>query len=524
MKKAWRAAVETNRHLPHSVKRMAAPLIGDARQRRISAATRLDNVTTPPERPIGVKLEITHRCNLLCGFCYTDSPAATQTKGHELTDDEWFTAIDTALDLGIIESVITGGEPLLRKDLTLAATRRLSEAGVAVIITTNGWFVDERVARELSELPGVVVNISLDGATAELHDAGRGIAGSWQRAVDALDLLLEHGVEVRVNHVVTPANHAHLDAFLESMWLLGVRAMRVTPVRPIGGSTRAGSWGVDAGHVAEVVADFRRRHGLPTNVRCFTDQEGLSETLALAPRTMLVKPDGSVLTASELPFVYGSATADGLARCWDNIREQWNSPTVRDWVESALGVTGRPVAHVAYRDPDTQLAGTPTPTPPVRTTSAKATLPTTAPPDLAESLQASRRALVDCALARRYDPAPARWSGDRSGSRYVRTAAGHRLVLSPMSGRVLDAVGGSTAAAAVTTLRSQYPSVDPERLTTDVLDSVADLVARELLVPVPSASPRRRRSLAVSSARPDAGELGIDRPEGAASAAAEARE
>ncbi len=503
MKRAWRMAVATNRRLPHSVKRAAATILSDTQQRRISAASRLRTTGTPPERPIGAKFEITHRCNLLCGFCYTDSPAATQTKGHELSDDEWLATIDAALDLGIIEAVITGGEPFLRRDLCLTTVRRLSDAGVAVIITTNGWFVDDRIAQTLARLPGVVVNISLDGAAPELHDVGRGIEGSWLRAVEALDLLLGHGVAVRVNHVVTPANHAHLDAFLDSMWLLGVRAMRITPVRPIGGSTRTGSWEVDAGHVAEVVAAFRRHHANPPNVRCFTDQEGLSDTLAKAPATLLIKPDGSVLTASELPFVYGSAIDDGLARCWDNIRELWDSPMVRSWVESALGVSDRPKDHIAYRDPDTQLAGTATPQSPRRNTSAKATLPTAVSTDLTESLRASRRQLTDRALARRYDPSPARWSGDRSGVRYVRTASGHRCVLNPMTGRVLEAVGGTTPEKAVSRLAAQYPNIDRDRLTADVLDAVSDLIERELLVPIPAAPRRRRRSLVVSAARAD---------------------
>ena len=70
-------------------------------------------------RPIGLKAELTHRCNLRCGHCYTDSPRRTLEGVTDLSDDEWRAIVGEALELGIIEAVITGGEPLLRRELAL---------------------------------------------------------------------------------------------------------------------------------------------------------------------------------------------------------------------------------------------------------------------------------------------------------------------------------------------------------------------------------------------------------------------
>ncbi|MDX6518745.1 MAG: [mycofactocin precursor peptide]-tyrosine decarboxylase, partial [Gaiellaceae bacterium] len=168
----------------------------------------------PPVRPVGVKLELTALCNLRCPFCYTDSPRATRERRLDLPDDVWRGVVEQAIDLGVIEAVVTGGEPLLRRELTLELVERLAAAGVGVTMNTNGWFVDEKVADRLGAVPGLQVKVSIDGATPELHDGARGAIGSWDRAVRAVDLLRRRAVSVHLNHVVTPANHAHVGDLL----------------------------------------------------------------------------------------------------------------------------------------------------------------------------------------------------------------------------------------------------------------------------------------------------------------------
>ena len=54
-----------------------------------------------------------------------------------------------SLELGIVEAVVTGGEPFLRRELTLEVIEDLAGAGVGVTLNTNGWFVDDEVARRL---------------------------------------------------------------------------------------------------------------------------------------------------------------------------------------------------------------------------------------------------------------------------------------------------------------------------------------------------------------------------------------
>src|SRR4051812_24820454 len=103
-----------------------------------------------PAHPLGVKMELTHSCNLRCGFCYTDSPRHTLARTPDLDDDAWRDIVEEAIELGVIEAVITGGEPLMRRELTLELIERLDRAGVGIVLNTNGWFIDDAVADRLA--------------------------------------------------------------------------------------------------------------------------------------------------------------------------------------------------------------------------------------------------------------------------------------------------------------------------------------------------------------------------------------
>ena len=60
--------------------------------------------TRPPATPVGVKLELTHACNLRCDFCYTDSPRHTVARTPDLSDAEWLAIVDEAIALGALEA------------------------------------------------------------------------------------------------------------------------------------------------------------------------------------------------------------------------------------------------------------------------------------------------------------------------------------------------------------------------------------------------------------------------------------
>lgn len=70
----------------------------------------------------------------------------------------------------------------------------------------NGWFLDRSAARKIKELEYKWVQVSIDGANSETHDKIRGVKGSWERAVRALNYLTEEGVDAHVAFVPSRLN------------------------------------------------------------------------------------------------------------------------------------------------------------------------------------------------------------------------------------------------------------------------------------------------------------------------------
>jgi MoaA/NifB/PqqE/SkfB family radical SAM enzyme len=441
----------------------------------------------PPRQPIGVKLELTHRCNLRCDFCYTDSPRRTVERAADLDDDSWRRIVEQAIELGVIEAVVTGGEPLLRKDLVLELLERLDSAGVGVALSTNGWFVDESVADRLSRLTSLIANVSVDGATPELHDAARGVPGSWRRAVRAIDLLLDRGIDVSVTHVATPLNVRHLDALVEHMWLLGAPTVRVTPVVPVGAASRASGWGVDRRRLRRIAAAACRRGGDDFTVAV---QSGTGEVIVSrqerAPAALLVRPNGDVLVDSLHPFSFGTAH-DGLDECWARIVSGWQDPAISDW---ARGIAGsRQLAQatvVPYADEDVRLgAGRPS----ARSRDGRPRLPrrtasSTQAAASAGDVAAARAHVSALALGRRYRVASLRWGGGEGGERLVRLRDSGRVYrLNRSAGMVLDHLRDSPAREASAALAARHPEAPRERVERDTIGLVRWLRAHDLVRP-----------------------------------------
>lgn len=437
-----------------------------------------------PERPIGAKLELTYACNLRCGFCYTDSPRRTLQRTPELSDEEWRRVVREALELGIVEAVVTGGEPFLRRELTLAVVETLATAGVGVTLNTNGWFVDEEIAARLGALRGVTAHVSVDGARAGLHDASRGVPGSWRRAIEGIDYLLSAGVGVCAVHVVTPGNADAVGDFLEQMWTLGVPWVRITPVVVNGAAARGGEWKVSREALRRAAEEFEERRG---TAMLITVQAATGGTLSLqgraAPGSFLVRPNGDVRPDSLRPFTFGNAIRDGVAACWTALREGWDDERINRWAAGMKGPGDLPKGDlVAYLDDEISIRGGSNNG--QGSGSREALVPEKTPPkpvDPAAELLEAEEKVRGLAGARWYRHAALRWSGSER-QRFVRLAHdGSYLRLNESGGVVMDALDGGTLADAVSALRARY-GIDGERARQDAIAATRDLQRRGVVM------------------------------------------
>ncbi|GAC1611102.1 MAG: mycofactocin radical SAM maturase [Mycobacteriales bacterium] len=199
-------------------------------QRAAVPATRLvDHFTLGLDAPICLTWELTYACNLACLHCLSSSG---RRDPRELSTVECKAVIDELHRMQVFYVNIGGGEPTVRADfwelVDYATDRR-----IGVKFSTNGVRIDRAAAARLATSDYVDIQISLDGATAEVNDAVRG-AGSFAMAIRALDLLAAEGVTgTKVSVVCTRHNISQLDAFKALTERYGA-TLRLTRLRPSG--------------------------------------------------------------------------------------------------------------------------------------------------------------------------------------------------------------------------------------------------------------------------------------------------
>ena len=169
--------------------------------------------------------EITLACNLRCGHC---GATAGRARPGELTPAEALRLADDLAALPCLEVTLMGGELFLRSDWQ-AIARRLRRQGVELVLFSNGLLLDprvegagERLAR-VRDLAPRTVGVSLDGATAAVHDGQRGLPGALARAWRAIDSLNEAGVRVSAVTTLTRRNLYELPALARRLAGRGIR-------------------------------------------------------------------------------------------------------------------------------------------------------------------------------------------------------------------------------------------------------------------------------------------------------------
>jgi len=168
-----------------------------------------------------VHLTITGHCNLRCAHCGT---VGSLHKDDALTTSDVRYIVDQLAEVPASSIAITGGEPLLRKDIVEIV--KCSSERIKTIVSTNATLMTEELAKSLGPLP-VTFQVSLDGATAEVHDVIRG-AGAFQRALNGIKLLQANGAgsNVDICRTVMGQPEDDFEALLELGESLGVGGIR----------------------------------------------------------------------------------------------------------------------------------------------------------------------------------------------------------------------------------------------------------------------------------------------------------
>jgi mycofactocin radical SAM maturase len=181
------------------------------------------------DAPICLTWELTYACNLACRHCLSSSG---RRDPRELSTAEAKAVIDELERMQVFYVNIGGGEPTIRPDFWELVDHATAHH-VGVKFSTNGSRITPEVAARLASSDYVDVQISLDGATAEVNDDVRG-EGSFQTAITAMEHLAAAGFRgFKLSVVCTRQNIPQLDEFKAIADRYDAQ-LRLTRLRPSG--------------------------------------------------------------------------------------------------------------------------------------------------------------------------------------------------------------------------------------------------------------------------------------------------
>ena len=180
--------------------------------------------------------ESTIRCNLACAHCRRVESGETAHK--DMSTEQAGGLIRQLAELGRGQPmmpvlVFSGGEPLCRQDL-FELIGQAKSLRITPALATNGTLIDAAVAQQIRDSGVARVSVSLDGATAEVHDKLRQLKGSFDQAIEGIGYLCEAKVPFQINMTLTKHNAGQLEDVYELAKSLSAVAVHIFMLVPVG--------------------------------------------------------------------------------------------------------------------------------------------------------------------------------------------------------------------------------------------------------------------------------------------------
>ena len=269
--------------------------------------------------------EVTSRCNALCDHC---GSRCTASKKDELSPEIFKKVLDdVAKNFGTkaIMLNITGGEPLMRKDL-FEITAYADKLGFKWGLVTNGMLITDDVISKMKETHMSTITISLDGMK-KTHEEFRHVPGSFDRIVSAIEKIkksdfVEH---IQVTFIATKNNISELPEVYRLLSMLEIDSLRISGIDPIGRAQDNENLMLDQEDYF-FLFEFIKKHStspLPVVWSC-THYFGNTEN------TLSVLSNGDIFGCPNIPrrkeLIQGNVLKDDFCEVWKNKFEFYRNP------------------------------------------------------------------------------------------------------------------------------------------------------------------------------------------------------
>lgn len=292
--------------------------------------------------PLSTSIEITNQCMFSCLHCYNRS--GDDLARNELSDSELINISNELANIGLHTFCFCGGEPLIRYELILKMASILSKTCPNLNMVSNGYLLDEIKATKLKEAGIKLIQISIDGATAKTHDYMRGVAGSFEKALNAVRILEKVGIQNNIAFSPTRFNIEELPKLLNLLENTGnVNTVRIQPLMLLG-----------RGSVNEIAPTEQQYRKLLKFLNDYQSQNKLTiewgdpidHLIRFSAGNLEqgsfseIKSDGSVFISSYLPISVGNLRKHSYKEYWDSgLYKSWNIPLVQEIANYYSSVT-----------------------------------------------------------------------------------------------------------------------------------------------------------------------------------------
>ena len=292
--------------------------------------------------PKWIAWEITRRCNLNCVHCRSSS--GLEIKGHpDFSLTEARRVLDDIHSYASPVVVLSGGEPLLREDVFDIADHGTG-LGLRMCMATNGTLVTEETCRNIKETGIKMVSLSLDGASAAVHDDFRNQPGAFTGTMNAIRLFNEYKIPFLINSSFTQRNKEEAPRLHELVKKLGATAWYLFMIVPTGRGEEIMAelipeseyeemlnWHYEmekeesdllvrptcAPQYYRIVLQRAREEGEKFKRRTLKFSTGGSKGCLAGQLICLIDVDGNVLPCSYFPKAAGNIRKQPFAKIWE---------------------------------------------------------------------------------------------------------------------------------------------------------------------------------------------------------------
>jgi len=169
---------------------------------------KLHNKALQDKIPISGALELTYDCNFNCVHCYVKD--CNEKKEKDLSFNQIKDILDQIADAGCLWLLLTGGEPLMRKDF-LDIYMYAKRKGFLITVFTNGSMITSEIVKCFSEFPPFNIEITIYGATEETYERITQRSNSYAKCIAGIDLLSKNEISFQLKSILLSYNKHELD-------------------------------------------------------------------------------------------------------------------------------------------------------------------------------------------------------------------------------------------------------------------------------------------------------------------------